>query len=75
MSNLRKFVEAVRTGGRIPRELAAAAAEYIETRLDAASRGGRISRRTPLLSDRKAEQNRERVRRHRSKFKETVSIE
>jgi hypothetical protein len=69
MSNLRKFIEAVRTGGHVPRELAADAADYIETRLDAAAKGGqiggKISKRPPRLTDPKSVMTRNRVRRHR----------
>jgi hypothetical protein len=73
MSNLRKFIEAVRTGEHVPRELAAEAANYIEGRLDAAARGGRNGKPTPRLTDPRAVATRERVRRHR--MRKASSIE
>jgi hypothetical protein len=73
MSNLRKFIEAVRSGDGVPRELASEAADHIERCLDAKARGGRNGKPTPRLTDPRAVATRERVRRHR--MRKASSIE
>jgi hypothetical protein len=67
MSNLRKFVDAVRTGDAVPRCLLDAAADDIERRLNAAALGGKNSKRPAVKTDAKSVQTRLRVQRFRNR--------
>ncbi len=75
-SPLRSFVEAIEEQAStkprakkftVDRDSAIAAAAIVRGKIDAAALGGRKGKRGPKLTTRKAQLNRDRVKRHRAK--------